>query len=228
MLKIDKDTIEFLKDLSNNNNKEWFDNNRSRYIAAKNNFEVFVQNILQEIVEFEPILKGLEAKSCIYRINRDIRFSNDKTPYKTNFGALIIKGGRKNFFKYPGYYLHIEPDNSIMGGGIWCPEPALLKSLRHDIYDGIEEFTGILEKKEFKNVYGELDGEMLKRMPEGFPKDCPYENIIKRKSFIVSNYQPEKFFYSDGWIDDVVENFRVLYPFNKFLNYTVGSFLGKV
>ena len=104
----------------------------------------------------------------------------------------------------------------------------MLKKLRKDIYDNMEEFTGILENKEFKKVYGGLEkGEMLKRMPDGFPKD--YENdILKHKSYVVTSPKPENFFYSDGWIDEVVENFRVLSPFNRFLNYTMGDFFGKV
>ena len=222
-----KELFTFLRELRENNNREWFVTNKVRYDALRKEHIGVVEKLIVGIAAFDPEIAGLDAKSCVFRLYRDIRFSNDKTPYKTHFGAYMAGfGGRKS--PYAGYYLHIEPDNSLVSGGVWCPEPALLKSLRRDIYDNMDELIGILGDKKFKEVYGELEGDMLKRMPDGFPKDYQYDYILKRKSFIVSNNKPEEFFYSKGWIDEVVENFRLLYPLNKYLNYTVGSFLGKV
>ena len=218
MPKIDKDTIEFLKDLSNNNNKEWFDNNRSRYIAAKNNFEVFVQNIIQEIIEFEPILKGLEAKSCIYRINRDIRFSNDKTPYKTNFGALIIKGGRKNFFKYPGYYLHIEPDNCFLAGGAYMPSPDWLAIIREKISDQPDRFLKIINNAEFQKQFVEIKGEKLKKAPKGFDPAHKQIGLLKHKSYYIDKQIEEKQVFESDYLKYILNVFRIVKPLHDFLD----------
>ena len=134
-------------------------------------------------------------------------------------------GGRTS--AYGGYYLHIEPDNSLVSGGVWQPEPKMLKQLRQDIYNNIEEFIDILENEKFKQTFGALEGETLQRMPDGFPKDCPYEHIIKHKSFVVSGEKSEAFFCSENWMDEVIEDFKTVYPFNRFLNYTMGEFFGK-
>ena len=221
-----KEIFDFLKELRENNTREWFTANKARYDKLHKEHIRIVERLIAGIATFDPEIAGLDAKSCIYRIYRDIRFSNDKTPYKTHLGAYMTGfGGRTS--SYAGYYLHIEPDSCQVGGGVWCPEPPMLKCLRRDIYDSMEEFLSILGNKKFKSVYGELEGEMLKRMPDGFPKEYEYDYILKRKSFIVSSEKSEKFFYSEDWIDEVVEEFRVLYPFNKFLNYSIGGFFGK-
>lgn len=221
-----KEYFEFLKELRENNNREWFKENKARYEVLYKEHINIVQQLIGKIATFDAEIAGLDAKSCIYRIYRDVRFSPDKTPYKTHFGAYMTgAGGRTS--PYGGYYLHMEPDNSFVSGGVWCPSPAMLKQLRHDIYDNIEDFVAILENKKFKKVYGELEGEVLKRMPDGFPKDCPYEGILKHKYFVVSSAKPDDFFSREGWMDEVVEDFRVLQPFNKFLNYTIGEFFGK-
>jgi uncharacterized protein (TIGR02453 family) len=222
-----RELFKFLKELRENNNREWFHENKSRYeVLHKKHIET-VQQLIERIAAFDPEIAGLDAKNCIYRIYRDIRFSNDKTPYKTHFGAYMTGfGGRTS--PYSGYYLHIEPDNSFVSGGVWCPSPAMLKKLRQDIYDNMDEFVAILEDKKFKKIYGELEGELLKRMPDGFPKDSPYESILKHKYFVVSSMKPEAFFYSEDWQEKVTEDFRVLHPFNKFLNYTMGEFFGKI
>ncbi len=222
-----KELFKFLKELRENNDREWFKENKERYDVLHKEYVGIVQQLIDRIATFDPEIAGLDAKSCVYRIYRDIRFSNDKTPYKTHFGAYMTGfGGRTS--PYGGYYLHIEPSGSFVSGGVWCPDPKMLKSLRQDIYDNMEEFTGILENKKFKEVFGGLEGEMLKRMPDGFPKDCPYDYILKHKYFVVSSKKTENFFYSEDWFDKVVEEFRILYPFNKFLNYTIGEFFGKV
>jgi uncharacterized protein (TIGR02453 family) len=221
-----KEHFEFLKELRENNNREWFKENKSRYDALYKKFIGIVQQLIAEIAVFDVEIAGLDAGSCVYRIYRDIRFSPDKTPYKTHFGAYMTGyGGRTS--SYGGYYLHIEPDNSFVSGGVWCPTPVMLKKLRRDIYDNMEEFIEILENEKFKEVYGELEGEMLKRMPDGFPCDCPYGEILKHKCFVVSSMKPNTFFFQEDWQGKVAEDFRILYPFNRFLNYTIGEFFGK-
>jgi uncharacterized protein (TIGR02453 family) len=117
----------------------------------------------------------------------------------------------------------LEPDNALLSGGVWCPPSPLLKKLRRDIYDSIEEFVGIIENVDFKRVYSQLDGEMLKRMPLGYPVDSPYGYILRHKDFVVSSRKSESYFCDDGWLDRVVADFRLLRPLNEFLNYTVRS-----
>jgi uncharacterized protein (TIGR02453 family) len=224
-----KQFFEFLSQLKENNNREWFQTNKSVYDVLHKEYIAIVQQLIDRISGFDKEIAGLDAKSCIYRIYRDLRFSGDKTPYKTHFGAFITgKGGRTS--SYGGYYFHIEPGNSILCGGSWCPTLQMLKELRHDIYDNIEEFVAIIEDKKFKKLYGGLDGEALKKIPEGFPKDLPdkYADILKHKNFTVYCNKPDAFFSTKDWLDKAIEDFEVLYPFNKFLNYTIGEFYNKV
>ncbi|MDR2472179.1 MAG: DUF2461 domain-containing protein [Tannerella sp.] len=221
-----KELFKFLKELRDNNDREWFQANKERYDVLHKEHIVMVQELIGRIGAFDSEIAGLEAKNCIYRIYRDIRFSNDKTPYKTHFGAYMTGfGGRTS--PYAGYYLHLEPGNSLVSGGVWCPDPKMLKQLRQDIYNSMDEFIAILDNKDFKRLYGGLEGEMLKRMPEGFAKDCPHEEVLRHKYYVVSSMKSDSFFDKDGWMDEVVNNFKVLQPFNTFLNYTMGEFFGK-
>ena len=217
----------FLNELKANNNREWFQDHKKQYDTLRTEFVGVVQQLIERIAVFDPEIAGLDAKSCVYRIYRDIRFSHDKTPYKTHFGAYMTGfGGRTS--PYAGYYIHLEPGNALLSGGVWCPPSPLLKKLRKDIYDNIDEFMGIIEDKSFKKTFPELEGELLKRMPAGFPADSPYEHILKHKDFIVSSNKPDAFFCTDHWIDQAVDDFKKLYPFNRFLNYTAGEFFGKI
>ena len=218
MFAIDKNTIEFLRLLALNNNKEWFDNHRSQYIAAKNNFEAFIQKLIDGIIEFEPILKGLEAKSCVYRINRDVRFSNDKSPYKTNFGALIIKGGRKNFFKYPGYYIHVEPDNCFLSGGAYMPPSDWLTGIREKISERPDDFLAIINNAEFKNHFGEIQGEKLKKAPKGFDPAHKQIELLKNKGYYVMKQVADKQISESDYLTYALNTFRIIKPFHDFLD----------
>jgi uncharacterized protein (TIGR02453 family) len=221
------DLFNFLRELRDHNNREWFQQNKKRYDALYKQFVMQVQELIHHIAGFDPEIANLEAKSCVYRIYRDIRFSSDKTPYKTHFGAYMTGyGGRTS--PYAGYYIHLEPDTPLLSGGVWCPPPPLLKKLRQDIYDNMDEFLAIIEEESFKKTFPGLEGEMLKRMPIGFPADDPSGYILKHKDFIVASVQTESFFCADDWMERSVEIFRKLQPFNFFLNYTVSEFFGKV
>jgi uncharacterized protein (TIGR02453 family) len=134
MNQIQQTTLDFLSDLKRHNDRDWFIKNRKRYDEAKTNFESFVQAVINEISGFDSILKGLEVKSCTYRINRDIRFSNDKTIYKTHLGAFIVRGGKKNGDRFAGYYVHVEPgNNSMIAGGAYLPPMPWLSAIREKI-----------------------------------------------------------------------------------------------
>ena len=218
--------LSFLRALSANNYREWFQAHKEEYDRLRQAFTDEVQQLINRIALFDPEVAGLEAKNCLYRIYRDIRFSPDKTPYKNHFAAYIASGGRGSL--RGGYYLHIEPERCMLSGGVWCPAPPLLKQLRRDIYDHIEEFTEILENPAFKQHFPGLEGESLKRMPAGYPADCPYGDILRHKDFCVVTQQPEAFFSSPDWLEQTAAIFELLQPFNRFLNYTVDDYLGDV
>lgn len=218
--------IEFLEGLRSHNNREWFQDNKDRYDLLRQGFIDEVQELIRRISLFDPEVTGVEAKDCLFRIYRDIRFSPDKTPYKIHFAAYIAQGGRAS--ERGGYYIHLEPGNCLLSGGVWCPPPPLLKKLRQDIYDHIDEFTAILEEPAFKQTFPVLEGDMLKRMPAGYPSDSPYDYILKHKDFSVVSYRPDSFFSEPDWMDKAVECYKMLLPFNRFLNYTVDEFQGRV
>ncbi|HEY4785942.1 MAG TPA: DUF2461 domain-containing protein, partial [Bacteroidales bacterium] len=153
-------SLSFLTVLKDNNYKEWFHENKPLYEEAKKEFESFVSLLIKEIKAIDGDIGYPEPKDCIFRIFRDIRFSNDKTPYKTNFGAFMAKGGNRKS-EYGGYYFHLEPGNSLLAGGIWMPQPGILKAIREEIFHNIDEFLAIIESKEFKKQFGELDREYM-------------------------------------------------------------------
>ncbi len=214
-----KEIIDFLIRLRENNNREWFQEHKPEYDKLRTVFIRYLEDLLQQLAIFDDDMKGLEAKDCLYRIYRDIRFSSDKTPYKTYFSAYMAKGGRKSL--RAGYYLHIEPGNCLLSGGVWCPEPKLLKSLRQAVYDNVDEFLGIVEDARFKRVYPGFEGETLKIVPRPFPKDFEYPDLLKRKDYVVIGRKPETFFFKPDWMKKAAADFQVLKPFNDFLNYTV-------
>lgn len=218
--------IQFLKELRQNNNREWFQDNKDRYDVLRKGFIDEVQQLISRVALFDPEVVGLEAKDCLFRIYRDIRFSPDKTPYKIHFAAYLAQGGRGS--ERGGYYIHLEPGNCLLSGGVWCPPPALLKKLRQDIYDHIDEFVGMLEEPAFKATYPKMEGEVLKRMPTGYPSDFKYGEILRHKDFSVASYKPDEFFLEDNWMEQAVNCFKQLVPFNRFLNYTVDEYLGRV
>ena len=178
-------TLKFLRDLKKNNNKPWFDAHRGQYETAKKDFEQFIREIITKHGKRDPDIKDLIAKNCLFRINRDIRFSKDKSPYKSNFGASISKGGKKSSFA--GYYFHCEPGNSFVGGGIWQPEPDKMKKVRQEIDYNWDEFKKLIGSKKFKSIYNDLytgDDMSLSKVPQGFEKANPAAKYLKLKSWI--------------------------------------------
>jgi uncharacterized protein (TIGR02453 family) len=219
MEQIKQSTLDFLSDLKQHNYREWFAKNRKRYDEARTNYESFVQEVIDTIAEFDPILKGLEVKSCTYRINRDIRFSNDKTIYKTHFGAFIVRGGKNNGDRFAGYYVHVEPgNNSMIAGGAYMPPMPWLTAIREKIDEQGDLFLKIINKKEFLNFFGNIEGEKLKSAPKGYPKDHPYIELLKLKSFLASKIISDKEILSKECFDFIVNASRVMKPLNDFLN----------
>jgi|WetSurSiteA1Bulk_404760.scaffolds.fasta_scaffold00188_12 uncharacterized protein (TIGR02453 family) len=217
---ISKETFHFLKELKANNSKEWFDENRSLYTDLRNQFEHFINVVIAEISLFDKESALTTAKASIFRINRDIRFSNDKDPYKTNFGAFIAKGGRKGI--HAGYYIHVEPGECFLAGGIYMPSGPMLKALREEIYENITAFKAILHAPSFmKHFGGQLWGDKLTSAPRGFPKDFPDVEYLKYKHYTVAKNEPDHIYWHPSFIDEVREVFKALEPFNTFLTRAV-------
>jgi uncharacterized protein (TIGR02453 family) len=215
---IKKSTLDFLKNLKVNNNREWFNANRKLYDEAKEDYESFIQAIIDEIVKFDPILKGLEVKSCTYRLNRDIRFSPDKTIYKTHLGAFIVKGGKKNGDKFAGYYVHVEPGGSMIAGGAYLPPSHWLSAIREKINDDGDKLVRIIKDNEFVANFKELEGETLKTAPKGYPKDHKYIELLRMKSFLVSRMISDKDICSQTGFDTIIKGCKAMKPLNDFMN----------
>jgi len=219
MNQIQPSTLEFLSDLRKHNDREWFQKNRPRYEAARTNYESFVQAVINEIVKFDPILQGLEAKSCTYRINKDIRFTIDKTIYKTHMGAFIVRGGKKNGDRLAGYYVHVEPgNNSMIAGGAYVPPMPWLTAIREKIDEQGDRFLKILNNKEFKEIFGEIEGEKLKSAPKGFERDHPNIELLKMKSFLSSRIISDKEVLSGRFFEMIIRASKAMKPLNDFLN----------
>ncbi len=212
---IDKNIFIFLKELKHNNSKEWFDENRNRYKELRNNFLDFVSVLILELSNIDLSLKHNEAKDCVFRINRDTRFSNDKSPYKTNMGAFITPGGRKSGL--PGYYLHLEPGSTFAAGGVYMPPSAELKAIRTTIFEEPEEYRKIIEGENFKKLFGEVAGDKLKTAPKGFPKDDPSIDLIKLKSYTVSHKVNEKILSDKNAFVELMKIYSGMREFNLFL-----------
>lgn len=218
MNQIKPTTLNFLSDLKLNNNREWFNKNRKRYDDAKENFETFVQAIINEIVLFDPIMKGLEAKSCTYRINRDIRFSPDKTIYKTHLGAFIVRGGKRNGDKFAGYYVHVEPGNSMIAGGAYMPPSPWLMAIREKIDEQGNTLLKIISDKNFIKYFEEIEGEKLKSAPKGYSKDHPYIELLRFKSFLAAKIISDKEIVSKECFELFIKASKAMKPLNDFLN----------
>lgn len=211
-----KEIISFLKELSENNNKEWFDENRKLYSDLREYFIELTGILINRVSEFEPSVSFLEPRKSIFRINRDIRFSKNKSPYKNNFGAFIVPGGKKS--GNAGYYLHLEPNQSFIGGGIHCPQSSVLSKVRWSIYENTDDFIDVIEEKQFKNTFVEIRGDKLKNPPRGFEKSFTHVDLLKYKSYTVMKNLNDEDLNSDDFIENVVSVFEKMHKFNSFIN----------
>jgi uncharacterized protein (TIGR02453 family) len=216
-----KNILQFIAELTINNNREWFAANKTWYDKVRLEFEQLSKDLIIEISKFDEEIKHVEVKDCIFRIYRDTRFSHDKTPYKTHFGIYIATaGGRKS--QRAGYYLHLDPAGCFVGSGVWCPEPNLLKALRKGVFDNIDELNEIRTKPEFSQYFTTFfEEDKLKNVPQGFPKDFPDAELLKLKHYLVDYKLDESMLNSDDFVLKIAAIFKCAYPFNKFLNYTV-------
>ena len=214
-----KEVLNFLKDLSRNNNREWFQENKSRYEESHSKILVLTEVLNTELHKIDKTIPLMNPKDCLFRIFRDVRFSNDKSPYKTHFGIYITPGGRKSV--KAGYYFHIEPNSSIIAGGLWCPEANILKAVRTEIHDSADEFKEIINNPDFKKDFTHLEGEKLKTAPKGFEKDFPDINLLQYKSYTVSTSLSENQLLSADVIHQMIKVSSQLIKLNSFLNSAI-------
>ena len=212
-----KEILKFLELLSGNNNREWFEANKPMYQQAKSLYETLITNTITGIGAFDSSIGHPLAKDCLFRIFRDVRFSKDKAPYKTNFGAFIASGGRKS--PKSGYYIHIEPGKSFIGGGIYMPQPDVLKKLRQEVYFNAPELRAILSEKKFKSTFGALgDWDKLKRPPKDFPADFEHIDLLMYKSYAVGHNLKDEEILEDSFPEKILEVCKTMKPLNDFLN----------
>jgi uncharacterized protein (TIGR02453 family) len=210
--------LKFLKDIAKNNNREWFEKNKSKYLIVKNSFEDFLEDFHKELLRFDESLGGLNPRKMGFRIYRDVRFSKDKRPYKINMGAGFSANGKME--QEPGYYIHLEPNNkSFIAGGIYMPEAEQLAKIRQEIDYNTDRFLKIINDKKFKKSFekGLDDFDKLKNGPKGFAKDHPHLELLKHKSFIVSHYFTDTQVKDKKFVKNVAEVCKAIIPLNKFL-----------
>ncbi|MDQ3846336.1 MAG: DUF2461 domain-containing protein [Bacteroidota bacterium] len=217
-------TLRFLKGLSKNNNRPWFEAHRAAYEAARIDFQNFIQLVMDHLQKEDATITGLSARDCLFRINRDIRFSKNKAPYKTNFGASIKREGKKSV--YAGYYFHLEPGKSFIGGGLWMPEAPTLKKVRQEVDYCWEEFQSIINEKEFKNIYSDLykgDDVKLSTVPKGYEKENPAIDYLKLKSLIAEAGVPDVELTKPTLHQRTITAFKALQPLLYFFNRALAT-----
>jgi uncharacterized protein (TIGR02453 family) len=217
---LQKTTLQFLTTLKKNNTKEWFDANRNKYTTAKEDMTIFAAAMLKAISAFDESVAHLEPKDCLFRINRDVRFSKNKAPYKTNM-AMYISKGRKKALNTAGYYVHVEPGASFMAGGIWMPMAPELKKIRQEIDYSFHDLQKILKNKKFASTFGDIERSeevVLSRPPKGYDAENEAIEYLKLKSFIASVPLPDALLTDKKLVPTIGKNFEVMHPFIHFLN----------
>jgi len=213
---IAKETIDFLKKLASNNNREWFQANKKAFDAAQDNMTAFAGYLIGEIGKFDSSVANLDPKACVFRIYRDVRFSKDKSPYKTNLGAYISPGGRKSM--QPGYYFHLEPGASFIAGGKHLPDGGECLKIRNAIAKKTAEFLKIVEKKSFRDAFGQMSGNSLKSAPKGFDPEHKAIEYLKLKDFMAwTELKSDKSLIATDFPKQLVKLTKEMYPLVAFL-----------
>lgn len=212
-----KHTLQFLEELSHNNTKSWFEQHRNRYTQAQFEIKSFIEIWLNEFGKIDESIAHLDPKKCIFRIHRDVRFSANKNPYKTNLGAYLYKGDKQA--NYAGYYLHIEPGNCFFAAGNYMPMPEQLAKIRQEIDYNLHDFQKILQQKQFKEIFGNISSEnKLKRAPKGYDEDNKAIEFLKLKSFMVSTKLSDEKICAKSIQTSIIQLSKTVKPFVDFLN----------
>jgi len=210
-----KDVLKFLEGIQKNNNKEWMEAHKADYLKAKQQFEDIIKNLIEKISDFDPHIAGAEPKKCIFRLYRDIRFSKDKRPYKENMGGFINKEGRKGMDG--GYYLHIQPGQSMLAGGVYMPPPDILKKIRQEIDYNPDPLLSYMASPDFKKYFGSFEGEKLKKAPTGYDPEHVNIELLKLKYYIVVHRIEDKIVLGNEFPGYVLKVFNAMKPLNDYL-----------
>lgn len=214
--------LDFLKQLKMNNNREWFQGNKKWYETSRNEVETFVAEMIPTLTAIDPSIQSPAVKDCMFRIFRDVRFGADKSPYKTNFGAFVARGGKKSIF--PGYYFHIEPEGSMVAAGVYMPQPEVLKLMRNEVYFNSLVLKSIMAKPSFSKYFdGLADWDKMKKPPKDFPADFPDIELLKYRSYSVTRIISDEEVNSENYKDLVMEMIVELQPFMAFFNKAIGN-----
>ena len=213
--------LDYLKELSVHNNKEWFETNKMQYEEAREDFLELLSHIILRLSSFDPNVLSIKPEECIFRIHRDLRFSSDKTPYKTHFGGYINPYGRKAL--QSGYYIHLEPGNCFLGGGSLFIPTHLLYKIRVNIITYIDEYRSIVEDPAFKHYFPEIGYQQLKSAPRGFSKSDPYIKYIQPKDFFISYPISDSFFSQDKGMDQLEEIMKQAKRLADFINSAIDT-----
>ena len=213
----------FLRDIAAHNDREWFHAHRAYYEEARASFEELTAMVIARIGAWDESVRLLTPRDCTYRIYRDTRFTTDKSPYKTHFGMFINARGKNS--DHCGYYLHLQPEQSLFAGGNYCPPPALLRAIRQAVYDNMDEFRSIVEDPEFTQYFPTMGADLLKTAPKGFAKDYPFLKYLQPRTYEVCHYVDDDFFLAPDFLDKAEPIFQQMRRFNDFLNYTIDDFI---
>lgn len=228
-MRLHPDTLPFLDELSENNNRDWFNDNKKRWESIRECFVNFTQGLIDFMEPLDPSLGNLNASKCIYRIYRDIRFSPDKRPYKTHISCFLPTGGNRRC-AVPGYYVQFGqadyglPAGGTLGGGIFMPEPKTLEAIRQEIYYNTDEFLDIIGQPDYQHYFGNtfFTSKVLSRVPKGYPSDWPYAHLLKYKDYTSCHQIPDRLLPSgnedgDKLFNHVCDALKASVPLNLFI-----------
>ena len=211
--------LQFLKDLDANNQRDWFEANRSRYEKTRNDFLTITAWLIDEIRKFDDEIPLLQPKDCMFRIFRDVRFSNDKRPFKTNFGSYIARGGRKS--GYAGYYIHLQPGEYFLSGGVYMPPPEHLQAIRQEIYYYPDSYIGLMNNEPFKSTFNHHYFDSLKTAPKGYPRDWEHADLLKNRSYGFGHHLKEEEILAADFPNKCVSLFKIIFPLNRYFNRAI-------
>ncbi len=218
-----KDIFSFLKNIAQNNNRDWFYAHRADYEKAMGAFKGIVESMIERVAHFEPEVAGMAVKDCIYRFHRDTRFSLDKSPYKRHFGCYVNPRGKKSL--HGGYYLHLEPGNCLLAVGAYGLPSNVLKAVRWSIVYDLERFHTIVTESRLTALYPHLGENPLKTLPAGFPRDFSHPEYLRPREYDMWVSLADDFFLQSDWQDRVEEIFKLMKPYLDFINETVDDYI---
>lgn len=224
--------LNFLDNVRENNNRQWFQANKDEYLAVRADFENAVGELINSISKFDSTISHITVKDATYRFNRDTRFSEDKSPYKRHFGAYIAAHGKKKL--HGGYYVHLEPGNCMLACGSYFLPTNILTSCRNEIIANIDNWLSAVSNKTFTDLFvadsnGDSSGrgfglERLKTVPKGFSRDYKYIEYLRMKDYCCWHNVPDDFFAGNTWIENAVEIFKAAKPMMDFVNSVIDDY----